>query len=129
MKAKAAILICIAICVVSTVLIVLLNNQTNLSFVETAKCVSSRGQTELSTEETMQICAMFDRKSLYRENLSCGFSESVTVVFNDNQTFCIACDSCPVIYWKEKDKYFNITEAQKKQLHSILKEYGLRFYF
>ena len=129
MKANIVIFICIVCCIVSAVLIVLLNNRTDLAFVKTAKSVSWRGQTELSTEETIQICAIFDGKILYRDNLSCGFSENVAVVFNENQTFCIACDSCPIVYWKEKNKYFNITEAQKKQLYSILKEHGLSFYF
>ena len=68
----------------------------------------------------------FSRK-LYRDNPSCGFTEDVSIKFDDSQTFCFANDGCPIIYWKEKDKYFNIDEDEKSRLDIALKKFDILF--
>lgn len=81
----------------------------------------------LSAQELSLICEIFDGKNLYSDSPSCGFSENVSLQFNDGQTFCIACDTCPIIYWKQKNKFFKISEKEKDQLYNILMAYGFAF--
>lgn len=82
---------------------------------------------ELPKEKTMLIKKTFNRKIVYKENHSCGFSENVSVKFKNSQTFCFARDGCPIIFWKEKNKYFKVSEEEILLLHDLLEEYG--FYF
>ena len=87
--------------------------------------------TPLSEEHLEVIKEIFDKKILYRDNPSCGFDENIAVklCFSDNRiyTFCFARDTCNGIYWKEKNKYFDVSESEQKQLHAILETYGFRF--
>ena len=81
----------------------------------------------LYDQELLLIKSIFDGKILYRDNPSCGFTENISVILNDSYTFCFACDTCPVIYWKEENKYFRLTEKELEQLYKLLEEYGLHF--
>ena len=81
----------------------------------------------LSAQELQIICDIFSNKRMYRDNPSCGFSDNVSLKFNNLQTFCFANDTCPIVYWKEKDKYFKVTENEKKQLYNILQNHGFIF--
>lgn len=81
----------------------------------------------LTNDETATLKEIFADKKLYKDNPSCGFSENISVEFDGSQTFCIACDTCPIIYWKEKDKYFRISENEKERLYNLLKPYGVFF--
>lgn len=81
----------------------------------------------LSHQELIVIENIFNGKMLYKDNPSCGFTENVCVRFNGSQTFCFACDTCPIIYWKEGNKYFKISEEEKQQLYELLGEYGFHF--
>ena len=87
--------------------------------------------TNLSNEHLEVIKEIFDKKILYRDNPSCSFDENIAVklYFSDNRiyTFCFARDTCNGIYWKEKNKYFDVSESEQKQLHAILETYGFRF--
>lgn len=81
----------------------------------------------LSEEDKQVVYELFNGKLLYRDNLSCGFNEKVSLCFDDSKTFCIARDTCPVIYWKEKDMYFRLSDLEQQQLYSLLEVYGFRF--
>lgn len=71
---------------------------------------------------------MFNGKWLYKDNPSCGFSDNVSVSFdNGDNIFCIAQDSCPIIYDKSKNKYFKVSEEGILELHEILEKYGFVF--
>ena len=59
---------------------------------------------------------------------TCGFTDDIAIYTNDKQNiFCIACDSCPIIYWKNKNIYISISEKEMEELHQILKKYGMIF--
>lgn len=70
---------------------------------------------------------LFDGKIMYRDNPSCGFSETVSIIFDQKQTFCIAQDNCPIVYWKEKNRYITLSEDEKNQLRDPLEPYGFCF--
>ena len=82
---------------------------------------------KLTEQELSQIMSIFDGKDLYSDRPSCGFSKSISVRINASQTFCFACDTCPIIYWAEKGKYFNITEEEQEKLYEILDAHGFSF--
>ena len=65
----------------------------------------------LSSDDTEELRDIFAGKRLYRDNPSCGFDENASVKFGDSQTFCIAKDTCPIVYWKEKDEYIRQNPA------------------
>jgi len=81
----------------------------------------------LDDKELKILKSILNGKKLYRDNPSCGFSENISIKFNDEQTFCIARDSCPIIYWKEKDKYIKLSKKEKQKLYGLLETYGLFF--
>ena len=78
----------------------------------------------LNAQESRIIKDMFNNKRLYKDNPSCGFSENVSISFGKT-TFCIACDSCPIV--KLEDKYFKISKQDRKILNKIFGEYGAFF--
>lgn len=82
---------------------------------------------ELNDEDVEIIKTIFNGKKLSADNLSCGFSEDVSIILNNEMTLCIAQDTCPIVFWKEKNKYIRLSESEKMQLYDILKPYG--FYF
>ena len=82
---------------------------------------------QLSDKEMESVKTIFNGKKLYKDNLSCGFSEAVSIKFDDEQTFCIARDTCPIVYWKEKNRYVRLTEDEKAQLYNLLEPYGFIF--
>ena len=65
----------------------------------------------LSSDDTEELRGIFAGKGLYHDNPSCGFDENASVKFGDSQTFCIAKDTCPIVYWKEKDEYIRQNPA------------------
>ena len=78
----------------------------NMMFVEEATVCFRDEVHQLNDNELTSIKNIFNGKIMYRENLYCGFGEEVSIKFDQGKTFCIAQDSCPVVYWKEKDKYY-----------------------
>lgn len=76
------------------------------------------------------ICDMFEGKRLYRDTPSCGFGEEVSILMDRNgevQYFCIAQDDCPILYWKNRERYFKLSDAENEKLHSCLTAYGFQF--
>lgn len=89
-------------------------------------------ETQLSSEDRDQIRDFFDNKILYKDMPSCGFSEDISVRFTDpkngkQQTFCIARNTCPVIYLAQSDMYFRISDEDRAELNKILEKYGAFF--
>ena len=82
---------------------------------------------QLSDREVASVKTIFNGKKLYKDNLSCGFSEAVSIKFDDEHTFCIARDTCPIVYWEEKNRYIRLTEDEKTQLYNLLEPYGFTF--
>ena len=82
---------------------------------------------QLSDKEMESIKTLLNGKKVYKDNLSCGFSEAVSIKFDDEQTFCIARDTCPILYWKEKNRFVRLTEDEKAQLYNLLEPYGFIF--
>ena len=82
---------------------------------------------QLSDREVASVKTIFNGKKLYKDNLSCGFSEAVSIKFDDGHTFCIARDTCPIVYWEEKNRYIRLTDDEKTQLYNLLEPYGFIF--
>ena len=80
----------------------------------------------LSDEDSEIVREIFDGKSLFSDSPSCGFSENVALII-DGDTYCIACDTCGVIYNIEEDKYFNLSDKENETLRGLLCEYGFTF--
>lgn len=106
-------------------------DKVNMDFVKKAEVCFQYGNTDainqLSDKEVEFVKTIFNEKRLYKDNLSCGFSETVSIKFDDAQTFCIARDTCPIVYWKEKNRYIRLTEDEKMQLYNLLEQYGFIF--
>lgn len=83
---------------------------------------------ELTSEEEQIILDILDNKRLVKDNPSCGFDDDVSIRFNNGEEiFSIACDECGIIYWKNKDKYFGLTDSENETIRNILKEHGFVF--
>lgn len=106
-------------------------SKTNLSPAEKGQAVFEYEDTKisemLSAEDLSAIREMFDGKELYKDNPSCGFSETIAVVLDASQVFCVARDECPVIYYKNEGQYFSLSDQENEQLRNILENYGFRF--
>jgi hypothetical protein len=88
----------------------------------------SNMNTKLSDEDEKYIKEIFNKRQLYKDNPSCGFSENVSILFNEgNIKFFIAQDSCPILYYANKDKYFKLTDDEAAGLCSLLEDYGFVF--
>jgi hypothetical protein len=84
--------------------------------------------TKLYDKDETYIKELFNKRRLYKDNPSCGFSENVSILFNEgNIKFFIAQDSCPIIYYANKDKYFKLTDDEAASLRSLLEDYGFIF--
>lgn len=81
----------------------------------------------LSDKDCNIIKDMFDNKKLYKDNPSCGFSENIAIVFDDSKVFCIANDECPIIYYQNKNLFFDLSNKENELLRNILTQYGLYF--
>lgn len=124
-------------CVISFLTIIILGynvlpkNRIDMSFAEEGTMVFRYGDVDatsrISEQEMSWIKELFAGKILYKDNPSCGFTEDVSICFNGSQTFCFACDTCPIIYWKEKERYFKISGEEQEQLYELLKAYGFSF--
>lgn len=83
-------------------------------------------QVPLKTEDLKLIIKLFNHKTLFHDNPSCGFSENVSISINSNQyTFCLARDGCPIIYLTNEDMFFRLTTNEHNALVELLEKYGL----
>lgn len=116
---------------VSLGVICLRPNRINMDFATEAEACFIYGDKNtshcLTNEELTLVKHLFNDKRLYKDNLSCGFSEDISIKFNKNQTFCLARDTCPVVYWIERDRYIKLTEEEQILLYHLLEKYGFLF--
>ncbi|HBE13795.1 MAG TPA: hypothetical protein DCY74_06445 [Clostridiales bacterium] len=71
---------------------------------------------------------LLDTKRLYKDTPSCSFHDDISVSFSNGQyIFCIARDTCPVVYDANHQKYIFLTKKEGEELHSILNRYGFVF--
>ncbi len=105
------------------------DNRVKMEFATEAKVCFQYGDVNvlqnLDDEELAIIKGIFDGKKLYKDNPSCGFSESILIKFNEYQTFCIARDTCPIVYILEADRYLKLTEEEKTRLYNVLEAHGV----
>lgn len=78
----------------------------------------------LTEAESNIVRDIFNKKELYNDEPSCGFDKNISIKF-DNDYYCIACDSCGIV--KFKDKYFNISNSERSKVEKIFKKYGGTF--
>ena len=78
----------------------------------------------LSPEESELLKNIFNNKRLYSDHPSCGFTENVSIRF-DNLVFSIACDGCPII--KVGNKFFKISKKDRETVNQIFEKYGGTF--
>lgn len=131
---KKSVWICGAIILVVVVLsgvIYLRNGKVNMDLVKSAEACFQYGDTDaksqLSDKELEAVKAIFNGKKLHKDTPNCCFSEAACIKFDDGRTFCIAQDTCPIVCWKEKNKYIELTENEKNQLYKLLEPYGFTF--
>ena len=133
MKRKFLVLILLFFALVSVVLGIMYISirKTNMEFAKEAEVCFIYGDVVVSQnmddKEVETLKEIFDNKSLYKDTPSCGFSEDVSIQFNQSQTFCIARDTCPIVYWMEEDRYIRLTEEEKLLLYDLLESYGFEF--
>ena len=83
---------------------------------------------KLTSEEEETILSILNKKTLGRDNPSCGFDDDISIRFNnDEEIFSIACDNCGIIYWKNKDKYLSLTDSENETIRNILRKHGFIF--
>lgn len=81
----------------------------------------------ISAEDMSVIAEILDGKSIDVFALpACGFDENVAVIIN-NKTFCIACDECGTVYFKERNGYIILDEDENEELRCILSGYGFEW--
>ena len=133
MKRKFLVLILLFFALVSVVLGIMYISirKTNMEFAKEAEVCFIYGEEvvseNLDDKEVEILKEIFDNKRMYKDDPSCGFSEDISVRFNQSQTFCIARDTCPTVYWLEEDRYIRLTEEEKLLLYDLLEPYGFEF--
>ena len=83
-------------------------------------------EVQVKSEDFEVIRGIFNNKTLYSDNPSCGFTEKISIVI-ENRTFCFANDTCGLIFLKEEGKYFSLSSKENDSLKQILASYGLYF--
>lgn len=83
--------------------------------------------TELSDEDSKTVINILNGKRISIFDLpSCGFDENVAVIIN-GKTFCIACDECGTVYYKERNGYISLDNNENEKLREILSAYGFEW--
>jgi hypothetical protein len=132
-KRKFLVLILLFFALVSVVLGIMHISirKTNMEFAKEAEVCFIYGEVvvseNLDDKEVEMLKEIFDNKRMYKDTPSCGFSKDISVQFNQSQTFCIARDTCPIVYWMEEDRYIRLTEEEKGVLYNLLGTYGFTF--
>lgn len=107
------------------------SHKTNLSTIDNGIAVFKYGEVniseKLSDEDLNTIQNIFDNKKLYKDDPSCGFSDNIAVVLDGTQVFCIACDECPIIYYKNEGLFFKLSDHENELLRNVLIQYGFHF--
>ncbi len=80
----------------------------------------------LTNEDALAVYAVFNGKTLKADSAPGRFTSNVSIRFGE-QIFYIACDRSPVVKLQNKDKYFPITQGDRKLIESIFEKYGGTF--
>lgn len=113
------------------IIVVLKMNTINIGDIKNGKAVfvheKSNTTNTIKKDDIIVISNLFENKKLYKDNPSCGFVENVAVQLDSAGTFCIAQDGCPIVYWQEKNRYFQLSETEQEELYGVLEKYGFQF--
>lgn len=83
--------------------------------------------TELLQEDAKKVIRILNGKHISIFYLpACGFDENVAVIIN-GKTFCIACDECGTVYFKERNGYIDLEKSENEELRKILSDYGFEW--
>ncbi|HZK38992.1 MAG TPA: hypothetical protein VFD23_02420 [Clostridia bacterium] len=77
----------------------------------------------LANEEALAVYAVFNGKTLKDDSPTLAFTSNVSIRFGE-QIFCIACDGSPVVKLQNKDKFFEIGEADRQLIESLFERFG-----
>ncbi len=80
----------------------------------------------MSDEDSEIVREIFNNKELSYGSPACGFDKDVALITGDD-TYCIACDHCGIIYSVNKDQYFDLSDEENETLRELLGEYGFSF--
>lgn len=132
MRKKKWILPIIALLSVWTVFFAVCSRLTNMNFITDGEAVYMTDKEynciPLSEQDLADVVKLLDGRFLYHDTPSCGFSAEVSIRFNNGtETFCIARDMCPILYWKNREMYIKLTEQNAQTLRKILRGYGMQF--
>lgn len=125
---KKIIIACVAILVLVVMLVMLLGIElVKIANVQSGSIVYTIGNSavnsELNSEDLSTVVRLFDSKVCTYENPSCGFDEEFQIILNSNdgpQVFYIAQDACGLIFWKNKQKYFTLSDQDNSYLRNLL---------
>lgn len=81
---------------------------------------------ELNKDDSALLKSILNNKRSYHDNPSCGFTEDVSIKFN-NMVFCMACDNCSVVRLNNTSKYISISKEDRKKIEKIFNKYGGTF--
>ncbi len=81
---------------------------------------------QLSEKDAQTVIDIFDGKGMFSDAPSCSFTEDVALIINEN-TYCVACDTCGKIYNTKEDKYFSLSDKENETIRNLLNEYGFTF--
>lgn len=81
---------------------------------------------EMSENDYKVVAEVLNGKELIEDVLECSFDENISIVIDDNH-YCIARDTCGIVYVKEEDKYLNLSEEENNRLRELLESYGFTF--
>ena len=126
MKKKIVIIISILVFVVLLVVnfsTVIIGDKISVRYIYGDKNIT----TELSDEDATVVAKILNGKHMSIFDLpSCGFDENVAIITN-GKTFCIACDECATVYFKERNGYISLDNDKNEQLRNILSAYGFEW--
>ncbi len=119
-----------------TIVVLTACSKANAEYVDISDCASGAVRFEygdasvnssLSSEDLSKIKAIINNHVIKTDSPSCGFTEKVSILLDDKYSFCIANDTCPIIYFHNKDKYLYLSDSENTQLRDILETYGFVF--
>lgn len=81
-------------------------------------------ETEISRDDMKTVEKILDGKFIDVFMLpACGYSEDTALIIGGN-TFCVACDACGTVYYKERRGYLQLNDEENRALRSLFKKYG-----
>lgn len=131
MRKQIIVILIILVILIASAVWFLLARRVDVTFANTGETIFRYGKNnvvmEIKKEDILSMKKIFNGKLLYKDGPSCGFTEDIAIVLDDSMTFCIARDTCPIIYFKEENMYFRITDEEQMELYRILGGYGFVF--